>query len=179
VSKDLNRVQLIGHIGRDPEVHYLDNGTAMITFSLATNRTWKDAHGQPQSETEWSLVVAWGRLAEIGRDYLRKGRHVYLEGRLRTRQWADQDGRTRYTTEVVAEDVLLLDSRPQEKAAVPQPEAAPPEQAHQSPPAAHPSLPAQREPQGAPSRPPRGIQSQPRSEQAPSGDQEDDENLPF
>jgi single-strand DNA-binding protein len=131
VSKDLNRVQLIGHVGRDPEVRYLDTGTAVTTFSVATNRTWKDANDQPQTETEWSLVVAWGRLAEIARDYLRKGRHVYLEGRLHTRQWQDQDGRTRYTTEVVAEELILLDSRPSEGAPVPQPEAAPPDQERQ------------------------------------------------
>ncbi len=116
MSKDLNRVQLIGHIGGDPDVRYLESGTAVATFSVATNRTWKDPTGQPHTDTEWSRVVAWGRLAEIAGDYLRKGRRVYIEGRLRTRHWEDHDGQTHYMTEVVAEDLIMLDSRPTEGA---------------------------------------------------------------
>jgi single-strand DNA-binding protein len=178
VSKDLNRVQLIGHVGRNPELRSLDNGTGMTTFSVATNRTWKDAQGQLQTETEWSLVVTWGRVAEIAKDYFRKGRRVYIEGCLRTRQWEDQAGRTRYTTEVVAEDLILLDSRPQERASVPELEAAPPDPGRPSPPAARPTLPAQHQLQDVPSHPP-CAPSQPRSEPSPPGEQEDDENLPF
>jgi single-strand DNA-binding protein len=179
VSRDLNRVQLIGHVGGDPEARQLDSGTVVTTFSVATNRSWKDARGQVQTETEWSRVVAWGRLAEIAGEYLRKGRQVYIEGRLRTRQWQDQDGQTRYTTEVVAENLILLDSRPQAGATAAPPEAASPEPARQNAASVRPTHPAQRQPKEAPHRPPRGIHSQPSSEQSPSGDQADDEKLSF
>ena len=116
MRKDLNRVQLIGHVGGEPEKRYLSSGTCVTTFSVATNQRWTDAAGVPQIATEWSRVVAWDRLAEIAGDYLRTGRYVYVTGRLRTRAWQDPLGQTRYTTEVVAQDLILLDRRPQEAA---------------------------------------------------------------
>ncbi len=112
MTKDLNRVHLLGHVGAEPELRYLETGTALATFSVATNRRWTDAAGQDQEETEWSRIVAWGKLAEICGQYLQKGSRVYLEGRLRTRAWEDaQTGERRSTTEVVADELIMLDGR--------------------------------------------------------------------
>ncbi|EBH1934548.1 single-stranded DNA-binding protein [Salmonella enterica] len=101
-SRGLNKVQLIGHLGQDPEVRYLPNGTAVTMLSLATSDTWKDKQtGEPKERTEWHRVVLYGKLAEVAGEYLRKGSQVYIEGELRTRKWTDQNGQERYTTEVV------------------------------------------------------------------------------
>jgi len=107
----LNKVQLIGNLGHDPEVRYTPDGTAIGTLQVATTRVWKDKNGERQEQTEWSRVVLYGRNAEVAADYLRKGSRCYVEGYLRTRKWAGKEGIDRYTTEVVGEDLILLDKR--------------------------------------------------------------------
>ena len=107
----VNKVILIGNLGRDPETRYTADGAAITNVSIATTRRYKDASGQQQEETEWHRVAFFGRLAEIAGEYLRKGRPVYVEGRLRTRKWQDKDGNDKYTTEIVAENMQLLGSR--------------------------------------------------------------------
>jgi single-strand DNA-binding protein len=118
MAGSLNKVLLIGNVGRDPEMRYLASGEAVTTFSLATNRRWTGQDGAPREETEWHQVVAWRRLAEQCNEYLSKGRKVYVEGRLQTRSWDDPaTGQKRYRTEVVADRMLLLDSRADRAAA--------------------------------------------------------------
>ncbi len=107
----VNKVILIGNLGRDPETRYSPDGAAITNVSVATTRRYKDSAGQQQEETEWHRVVFFGRLAEIAGEYLRKGRPVYVEGRLRTRKWTDKDGNEKYTTEIVAENMQMLGSR--------------------------------------------------------------------
>lgn len=106
----INKVILVGNLGNDPETRYLPNGGAVTSISLATSESWKDKQtGQQQERTEWHRVVFFNRLAEIAGEYLRKGRKVYVEGSLRTRKWQDQNGQDRWTTEIVASDMLLID----------------------------------------------------------------------
>jgi single-strand DNA-binding protein len=107
----VNKVILVGNLGRDPETRYSADGAAIANVSVATTRRYKDAAGQQQEETEWHRVVFFGRLAEIAGEYLRKGRPVYVEGRLRTRKWTDKEGIEKYTTEIVAENMQMLGSR--------------------------------------------------------------------
>lgn len=111
-SRGLNKVMLIGNLGADPEMRYTASGKAVTNFRMAVNRTWRDASGQQQEDTQWFRIVTWDKLAEICNRYLSRGRHVYVEGRLQTRSWEGQDGVRRYTTEVVAQEVLILDPRP-------------------------------------------------------------------
>ena len=112
MAGSLNKVQLIGNVGRDPELRYLASGEAVTTFSVATNRRWTGQDGQAHEQTEWHAVVAWRKLAEQCGEYLEKGRQVYVEGRLQTRTWDDAaTGQKRYRTEIVAEQLVLLDSR--------------------------------------------------------------------
>lgn len=111
---NLNRVMLIGNITRDPESRTTPQGTSVTTFSVATNLVWTDANGTKQQKAEFHPVVAWRKLADICSQYVRKGRKVYVEGRLQTRSWDDQSGNKRYRTEIVAENVILLDRPPQE-----------------------------------------------------------------
>ena len=111
----LNKAMIIGNLGRDPEMRYTPNGQPVTQFTVAVNRNYKDASGEWQEETEWFRVVAWGPLAERTAEYLRKGRKVYVEGRLQTRQWEDQSGQKRYTTELVANTVTPLDPRPRDE----------------------------------------------------------------
>jgi len=107
----INKVILIGKLGRDPEVRYTPDGTAVATFSIATSDEWKDREtGEKKVRTEWHRIVAWRRLGEICGEYLSKGRQVYIEGKLQTRSW-EKDGVTRYTTEIIASDVQFLGSR--------------------------------------------------------------------
>jgi single-strand DNA-binding protein len=113
----LNKVMIIGNLGRDPEMRYTPNGQAVTQFTVAVNRNYKDGQGEWQEETEWFRVVAWAQLAERTAENLRKGRKVYVEGRLQTRQWEDQTGQKRYTTEVIAQTVTALDRRPQDDGA--------------------------------------------------------------
>jgi single-strand DNA-binding protein len=107
----VNKVILVGKLGADPEVRYTSGGSAVATFSIATNERWNDKNtGEKQERTEWHRIVAWGRLAEICGEYLSKGKQVYIEGRLQTRSWDDRDGNKRYTTEVVAANMVMLGS---------------------------------------------------------------------
>ncbi|OGH92225.1 MAG: hypothetical protein A2534_01810 [Candidatus Magasanikbacteria bacterium RIFOXYD2_FULL_39_9] len=108
---DLNKVMIIGRLTRDPELRNTPNGKAVATLSLATNRIWIDANGQKQKQSEFHNIVMWGKLAEIANQYLRKGGKVYVEGRLQTREWTGQDGVKRYRTEVVGDNMIMLDSK--------------------------------------------------------------------
>ena len=108
----VNKVILIGNLGRDPEVRYTPNGNAICNVTLATSRNWKDkTSGEKMEETEWHRVVFYDRLAEIAGEYLKKGRPVYVEGRLKTRKWQDKEGVDKYTTEIIASEMQLLGSR--------------------------------------------------------------------
>ena len=108
----VNKVILIGNLGQDPEVRYMPNGGAVCNISVATTESWKDKNtGENQDKTEWHRVVMFRRLAEIAGEYLKKGSKVYLEGKLQTRKWQDQQGQDRYTTEIVADQMQMLDSR--------------------------------------------------------------------
>lgn len=108
----INKVIIIGNLGRDPEVRYTPSGAAVCNVSVATTRNWKDKNsGEKVEETEWHRVVFYDRLAEIAGEYLKKGRSVYVEGRLKTRKWQDKDGKDNYTTEIVAENMQLLGGR--------------------------------------------------------------------
>lgn len=107
----VNKVILVGNLGKDPEVRYTANGTAMCNMSVATTHTGKSQTGERREETEWHRVVMFNRLAEIAGEYLRKGRPVYIEGRLRTRKWQGQDGQDRYTTEIIADQMQMLGGR--------------------------------------------------------------------
>ena len=115
MPKSLNRVQLIGNLTRDPELRYTPNGTAVCSFGVATNRSWKTESGEKKDEAEFHRIVAWAKLAELCSQFLVKGRKVYLEGRLSTRNWNAQDGTQRTSTEIIISDMILLDSkRPEE-----------------------------------------------------------------
>lgn len=109
-SRSLNKVILIGNLTRDPELRYTPQGTAVCTFGLATNRSWKTEDGTQKEQTEFHTIVAWTKLAEIVAEYLTKGKQAYVEGRLSTREWEGQDGQKRRTTEIVATEVIFLGS---------------------------------------------------------------------
>lgn len=111
MARSLNRVQLIGNMTRDPELRYTPNGTAVCSFGLATNRSWVTDTGEKREETEFHRIVAWNKLAELCSQFLVKGRKVYVEGRLSTRSWTTQEGVQRTTTEVVIDNMILLDQR--------------------------------------------------------------------
>jgi len=120
----LNKVMLIGNVGRDPEQRFLANGDAVTTVSIATSERWKDKNsGEMQEATEWHRVVFWRRLAEIVNEYVTKGSPIYVEGKLKTRKWTDKDGAEKYTTEIVAEEMKLLGKR--EGGDKPKPQARP------------------------------------------------------
>ncbi len=104
----VNKVILVGRLGKNPEVRYTPSGAAVANFNIATNESWVDKSGQKQERTEWHRIVVWGKTAENCNQYLSKGRQVYVEGRLQTRQWQDKDGQTKYTTEVQAQSVEFL-----------------------------------------------------------------------
>src|SRR5438105_11669372 len=108
MAGSVNKVILVGHLGRDPEVRYTPNGQAVANFTVATNDSWTDKAGQKQDRTEWHRVVVWAKLAELCGEYLSKGRQVYIEGRLQTREWTNKEGVKQYTTEIVANQVLFL-----------------------------------------------------------------------
>ncbi|MEL6615717.1 MAG: single-stranded DNA-binding protein [Bacteroidota bacterium] len=111
MARGINKVILVGNLGSDPELRYTGSGTAVCNFSLATSESYKDRDGNQVENTEWHRIVAWARLAEICGEYLKKGRQVYIEGQLQTRQWEDKDGNTRYTTEIKAREMQMLGSR--------------------------------------------------------------------
>jgi single-strand DNA-binding protein len=123
MANSVNKVILVGRLGKDPEMKHTSGGTPVTDFSLATDEVWRDSQGEKQQRTEWHNIVAWGKLAEICGDYLRKGRLVYIEGRLQTRSWEEKDGTKRSTTEIRADEMVMLgsgrreDSRPREEGA--------------------------------------------------------------
>jgi single-strand DNA-binding protein len=159
MAKDLNKVMLTGYLGADPEMRYTPQGSAVTTFRVASGRSWKSADGTPHEETEWFRCVAWDKLGEICNQYLTKGTRVYVEGRLRTNKWQDKEsGQDRYSTEVIASDMIILSSRQDRPAggdyessrqdrsapggdyeAPPMDEDAPPRRAPSSAPAARPA----------------------------------------
>ena len=104
----VNKVILVGRLGQNPEVRYTPSGASVANFSIATSENWTDKSGQKQERTEWHRIVVWGKLAELCNQYLAKGRQVYVEGKLQTRQWQDKDGQTKYTTEVLAQTIQFL-----------------------------------------------------------------------
>ena len=162
MARGINKVILIGNLGNDPETRYMPSGGAVTNISLATSESWKDKQtGQPQERTEWHRVVFFNRLAEIAGEYLRKGSKVYVEGSLRTRKWQDQSGQDKYTTEIVGNEMQMLDSRGGGQAAAYQ------DQGNSAPPAAAPA--AATAPQGG------GA-----AQAAPAADFEDfDDDIPF
>lgn len=111
MSRSLNKAQLIGNLGADPEVRTVPSGSKVATLSVATSRQWTDRSGQQQEKTEWHRVIAWDRLAEICERYLKKGDRVFIEGPIEYRQWEGQDGQTRYTTEIRAREMIMLGGR--------------------------------------------------------------------
>lgn len=112
MARGVNKVIIIGNLGKDPEVRYTPNGVAVANITVATSESWKDKQsGENQERTEWHRVVMFARLGEIAGEYLRKGSKVYLEGRLQTRKWQDKSGQDRYTTEIIAESMQMLDSK--------------------------------------------------------------------
>ena len=109
--RSINKVTLIGNLGKDPELRYTSSGVAVATFSVATNESWKDQDGNVQDKTQWHNLVAWKKLAEICGEYLKKGSKVYLEGRLQYRSYDDKNGVKKYVTEIVLDEMLMLDSK--------------------------------------------------------------------
>lgn len=110
MGRGLNKVMIIGNVGRDPEMRYTPSGRPVTNFSVATSRTWTSAEGERNEETEWFNIVAWGNLAEICKTHLTKGQQVYVEGRLQTRGWEDDTGKKHFRTELVANEMILLGS---------------------------------------------------------------------
>ncbi|HCS28017.1 MAG TPA: single-stranded DNA-binding protein [Spongiibacteraceae bacterium] len=165
----VNKVILVGNLGQDPETRYMPSGGAVTNITVATSETWKDKNsGQQQERTEWHRVVFFNRLAEIAGEYLKKGSKVYVEGSLRTRKWQGQDGQDRYTTEIVAAEMQMLDSRGGGGGGMGQQDynQAPPRQQQSAPPQQNQSQGSQ--PQGNP------------SQQAPAGGFDDfDDDIPF
>lgn len=111
MSRGLNKVLIIGNLGRDPEMRYTPSGKPVTTFSVATSRTWNTSDGEKREETEWFNVVAWSSLAEICKQFLTKGQQVYIEGRLQTRHWDDQEGNKHTSVEIVANEMIILSER--------------------------------------------------------------------
>jgi len=112
MARGINKVIIIGNLGQDPDTRYMPSGAAVTNMTVATNETWKDKQtGEQKDRTEWHKVAMFGRLAEIAAEYLRKGSQVYIEGKLRTRKWQDQQGNDRYTTEIIADEMQMLGGR--------------------------------------------------------------------
>ena len=120
----VNKVILLGRLGKDPELKYIPSGAPVANFSIATDEVWIDRNSEKQKRTEWHRIVAWGKLAEFCGEYLSKGRLLYVEGRLRSRTWEDRNGNQRTTTEVNATDIVLLGRRPEEAPEEAQPESS-------------------------------------------------------
>jgi single-strand DNA-binding protein len=131
----INKVILIGNLGRDPEVRYMPSGDAVANITIATTETWKDKAGEKQEQTEWHRVAMFGKTAEIAGEYLKKGSQVYIEGKLQTRKWTDKEGQERYTTEIRADRMQMLGSRSggSERMAPPEDDAPPPRSSASAP----------------------------------------------
>lgn len=111
-SRGINKVILVGNLGKDPEIRYMPNGEAVANFSVATSESWKDKQsGEQKEQTEWHRVVAFKKLAEIIGEYVKKGSKIYIEGKLRTRKWQDKDGQDKYMTEIIADEMQMLDGK--------------------------------------------------------------------
>jgi len=123
MSRGLNKVMIIGNLGRDPEMRYTPSGKPVTTFSVATSRSWNTSDGEKREETEWFNVVAWSSLAEICKQYLTKGQQVYIEGRLQTRHWDDQEGNKHTSVEIVANEMIILSERREVSESTGEPEA--------------------------------------------------------
>lgn len=108
----VNKVILVGNLGKDPEVKYLDNGVAVANFSLATTENYKNKQGERVSQTEWHNIVLWRGLAEVAEKYLKKGSSIYIEGKIKNRKWEDKDGNTRYNTEILGDNMTMLGTKP-------------------------------------------------------------------
>lgn len=121
----LNKVQLIGRLGKDPEIKYTNDNIPVAKFSLATTDTYKDKSGQKQESTEWHNIVCWRNLAEIAEKYLTKGKQVYIEGKIKTRSWDDKDGVKKYITEIIADNFIMLDKRDSTEPHIESPAPAP------------------------------------------------------
>ena len=119
MARGVNKVILLGNLGKDPELSYLPSGQSVAKFSLATSRKYKDKSGELKEETEWHNIVAWGKLGEISAQYLKKGRQAYVEGRIHSNKWEDREGKPRTTVEIVADEVVLLGGRGEEAAEAP------------------------------------------------------------
>jgi single-strand DNA-binding protein len=190
MAKGINKVILIGNCGQDPETKYTANGAAMTSVSVATSESWKDKQtGQQQERTEWHRVVFFNRLGEIAGEYLKKGSKVYIEGALRTRKWQDQNGQDRYTTDIIGNDMQMLDSRgdnaggqqePYRQAPPPQQQQAPQQQAYQQQ-APQQSYQQQAPQQGYQQQPQAAAPQQPQAAlQQPEGEMETfDDDIPF
>lgn len=138
----INKVILVGNLGKDPEVRYLEGGTAVANFPLATSESYKDRSGNRVDQTEWHNIVVWRGLAEVAEKYLKKGNQVYIEGKIRTRSWDDKDGNKRYTTEIVADQMTMLGGR-REEGMMDSPAAVPTNnQMNQTPQSSGPAAPA-------------------------------------
>ena len=162
-SRGINKVILIGNLGQDPDVRYMPSGDAVTNLRIATGESWKDKNtGEQQERTEWHSVVCFRRLGEIAGQYLRKGSKVYIEGRLQTRKWQDQSGQDRYSTEIVANDMQMLDSRGGTASF----DQAPPPMGSQQPPA------------GAPAAQ-QSAQQPATAGQRPALDEDFDDDIPF
>ena len=111
MSRGLNKIQIIGHLGKEPEMRYTPSGKPVTTFTVAVSRSWNTGDGERHSETEWFNIVAWGNLAEICKQYLTKGQQVYIEGRLQTRKWDDKEGAKHTSVEIVANEMMMLGER--------------------------------------------------------------------
>jgi single-strand DNA-binding protein len=176
MAKDLNKVMLTGHLGADPEMRYTPQGSAVTTFRVAAGRTWKSSDGTQHDDTEWFRVVAWDKLGEICNQYLTKGTRVYVEGRLQTRKWQDQNGLDRYSTEVIANDMIILSSKQDRPAAAAPEYDAPMDEEAAPPQRTAPSAPA-------PARAGNGNGSPRAATRAPARNVpqaiENDEDLPF
>lgn len=116
MPRSVNRVTLLGHLGKDPELKYTPSGQAVTKFSMATSERWKDKNGEWQDRTEWHNIVLWAKMAETANQYLSKGSQVFIEGRLQTRSWDDKEGKKHYMTEIIAQDMVLLGGRGGERA---------------------------------------------------------------
>lgn len=121
----VNKVILVGNLGKDPEVRYLDNGVAVANFSLATTESYKNKAGERVSQTEWHNIVVWRGLAEVAEKYLKKGASVYIEGKIKTRKWEDKEGNTRYNTEILADNMTMLGGKPSSESPAPSSVPAP------------------------------------------------------
>ncbi|MBQ0755923.1 MAG: single-stranded DNA-binding protein [Amphritea sp.] len=180
MARGVNKVILIGNMGNDPETKYMPSGNAVTNITIATSESWKDKQtGQQQERTEWHRVVFFNRLAEIAGEYLKKGSKVYLEGSLRTRKWQDKQGQDRYTTEIVASEMQMLDSRGEGGGGYQQPQSGGYQQAPQSAPQQNApqqnyQQPQQQQPQQSYQKPQQNAAPQP----APGLDDFDDD-IPF